>query len=127
MASQSNCTMRTAVDGEALRDRVKVGVVGRRVAQLGACSFGGVHHAPDLVRSEVGHDDDGAVSEFKSEPLLDPSHEALAVVILPPYFRTRTIRSLASARLEQNTVGQRDAAGTPWVISPSAPSVGRLR
>ena len=31
-------------------------------------------------------------------------------LILPPYFRTRTIRNVASARSEQSAVGQRDAA-----------------
>ena len=34
----------------------------------------------------------------------------LLSVILPPYFRTRTIRNVASARSEQAAVGQRDAA-----------------
>jgi len=32
------------------------------------------------------------------------------VLILPPYFRTRTIRNVASARSEQGAGGQRDAA-----------------
>ena len=44
------------------------------------------------------------------------------VVILPPYFRTRAIRNVAPARCEPDAVGQRDAAGTPWVISSSMPS-----
>ena len=33
-----------------------------------------------------------------------------ALLILPPYFRTRAIRNVASARSEQDAVGQRDAA-----------------
>ena len=32
------------------------------------------------------------------------------LLILPPYFRTRAIRNLASARSAQDAVGQRDAA-----------------
>jgi len=37
-------------------------------------------------------------------------HPARDVVILPPYFRTRAIRNVASARSEQGAGGQRDAA-----------------
>ena len=42
--------------------------------------------------------------------VLEDIVRAAALVILPPYFRTRAIRNVASARSEQDAVGQRDAA-----------------
>jgi hypothetical protein len=38
------------------------------------------------------------------------SDELAQLMILPPYFRTRAIRNVASARSEQGAGGQRDAA-----------------
>jgi len=60
-------------------DGVKIGRVGRQVADLGADSFDGLDDATQLVAGEVVHDDHVARAQGLRQMLLDPGGEDVAV------------------------------------------------
>ena len=65
--------------GEELLDRVQIGRVFRQVEEPGAGGTDGATHGIGLVRAEIVHDDDVAVSQGRDQNLLDVEKEGFAV------------------------------------------------